>query len=367
MSDGKSSDEKHMRRALALASRGRNACAPNPRVGCVLVRDGRVVGEGWHERAGGPHAEVHALAAAGSEAAGATAYVTLEPCCHHGRTPPCADALIAARVARVVAATRDPDPRVAGRGLAALAEAGIPVECGLCEDEALVVNAGFVSRVTRGRPYVRVKVAASLDGATAMESGESRWITGEDARADVQELRADASAILTGAGTAVHDDPRLTVRLASAGWVPPLRVVVDGALRLPPSARMLGEPGCTLVCTTSDDAARAAALRAAGAEVVRCPESAGGGVALDAVLRLLAERGVNDVLVEAGATLNGALLAAGLVDELIVYLAPRLLGRRTRGLLELPAVTRLADGVALELLDVRTVGPDLRVRARSVR
>jgi diaminohydroxyphosphoribosylaminopyrimidine deaminase/5-amino-6-(5-phosphoribosylamino)uracil reductase len=363
MKDDSGTDRRFMRRALVLAARGLNACAPNPRVGCVLVRDGRIVGEGWHARAGEAHAEIHALRAAGADAAGAVAYVTLEPCCHHGRTPPCTQALIGAGVARVVAAMGDPDPRVSGSGLAELAQAGVAVECGLCEAEARAVNAGFISRITRRRPYVRSKLAASLDGATAMASGESQWITGESARRDAQRLRALSSAILTGIGTVAADDPRLSVRLRAGDWVQPLRVVLDSELRMRADARILGEPGTTLVLTASDDAKRADALQAAGARVERVAP-AGRGLALEPVLAALAERGVNDVLVEAGAALNGALLEAGLVDELVLYLAPRVLGRNTRGLFDLPRVVELNQGVALELLETKRIGADLRVRAR---
>jgi diaminohydroxyphosphoribosylaminopyrimidine deaminase/5-amino-6-(5-phosphoribosylamino)uracil reductase len=365
MSDGNREERAYMRRALALAARGWNACAPNPLVGCVLVRNDRIVGSGWHARVGEAHAEIHALRSAGTAAAGATAYVTLEPCCHHGRTPPCTDALIAAGVARVVAAMQDPDPRVAGRGLQALAAAGIRADCGLCEDEARRLNAGFVSRVLRARPHVRSKLAASIDGATAMASGESQWITGEAARADAQRWRARSSAILTGIGTVVQDDPRLTVRLGTRGWVPPLRVVLDGSLRMPPAARMLSEAGATLVFTGPEpDAARVRALRGAGAEIQSVARADDGTVDPAAVLASLALRGVNDVLVEAGARLNGTLLAAGLIDELVLYLAPVVLGRNTRGLFDLPQLVRLDQAPRLELLEMRRIGGDMRIRAR---
>jgi diaminohydroxyphosphoribosylaminopyrimidine deaminase/5-amino-6-(5-phosphoribosylamino)uracil reductase len=347
-----------------LAARGRNACAPNPLVGCVLVRDGRIVGSGWHARVGEAHAEVRALREAGDEAAGATVYVTLEPCCHHGRTPPCTEPLIAAGVARVVAAMSDPDPRVCGRGLQELERAGVRIESGVCEEEARRLNAGFISRVTRARPYVRSKLAASLDGATAMSSGESQWITSETSRADVQRLRARSSAILTGIGTVLHDDPRLSVRLRSRGWIPPLRVVLDATLRFPPAARMLREPGATLVFSGPEpDPRSASALRAAGVEIESVARD-GDGVDLAAVLASLAARGVNDVLVEAGARLNGALLEAALVDELVLYLAPLILGRNTRGLFELPRLLRLDEGVRLEVQEMRRIGADMRIRAR---
>jgi diaminohydroxyphosphoribosylaminopyrimidine deaminase/5-amino-6-(5-phosphoribosylamino)uracil reductase len=308
---------------------------------------------------------VRALRAAGAEAAGATAYVTLEPCCHHGRTPPCTDALVAAGVSRVVAAMQDPDPRVAGRGLQALSAAGIRVEVGLCEDEARRMNGGFVSRVLRARPYVRTKLAASIDGATAMTGGESQWITGEAARADVQRWRARSSAILTGVGTVMQDDPRLTVRLAVRGWVPPLRVVLDTGLRMAPAARMLREPGSTLVFTGPEpDPERVRALGGSGAEIQSVARTEDGRVDLAAVLASLALRGVNDVLVEAGARLNGALLAAGLIDELVLYLAPIVLGRNTRGLFELPGLVGLDQGKRLELVEMRRIGTDMRIRAR---
>lgn len=365
-------DVRHMARAIALAKRGLYTTDPNPRVGCVLVKDGAVIGEGWHERAGQRHAEVHALDVAGAAARGATAYVSLEPCCHHGRTPPCTQALIRAGVARVVAAMPDPNPRVASQGIAELERAGIVVDIGLLRAEAEQLNPGFVARMTRGRPYVRVKLAASLDGRTALAGGESKWITGEAARADVQRLRARSSAILTGAGTVLADNPSLTVRDPDIGDArggmqgairQPLRVVVDGHLSVRPDARMLSLPGTTLIVTADDDADYAETLRAAGAEVLHLPASPD-SVDLPALMRHLGTREVNELLVEAGATVCGALLTAGLVDELIVYLAPHLLGSSARGMFNLPGLESMADRVALEIRDVRAVGQDWRVTAR---
>ena len=354
-------DLRHMARAIALAKRGLNTTDPNPRVGCVLVKDGRVVGEGWHQRAGELHAEVHALNAAGDDARGATAYVSLEPCCHHGRTPPCSQALIKAGVQRVVAAMPDPNPRVASKGFAELEQAGVRVDIGTLRAEAEQINPGFISRMTRGRPYARVKLAASLDGRTALASGESKWITGEPARADVQRLRARSSAILTGIGTVLADDPSLTVRDLDIGRQP-LRVVLDSHLQMPPKARMLSLPGATLVVAVTADKGEAAALRAAGAEVLFLPGEAD-AVDLAALFQHLAERAVNELLVEAGATLCGALLKAGLVDELIVYLAPHLLGDNARGMFNVPGIDTMKDRCAIEIQDIRALGKDWRITA----
>jgi diaminohydroxyphosphoribosylaminopyrimidine deaminase/5-amino-6-(5-phosphoribosylamino)uracil reductase len=348
-----------MTRALELAWRGLFTTDPNPRVGCVVVRDGEVVGEGFHERAGEPHAEVLALRAAGGKAVGATAYVTLEPCAHLGRTPPCTDALIAARVARVVAAIPDPNPLVVGKGMANLMRAGIKAEIGICEAEATALNAGFIARMTRGRPLVRVKVAASLDGRTALASGESKWITGDAARLDVQRLRARSSAILTGIGTVRADDPSLTVRAFDIGRQP-LRVVVDSGLAMSPHARMISLPGRTLVAGARAPATQH--LRQAGVELIFAPGD-DGRVDLGALMTELARREVNEVLVEAGATLNGALLAAGLVDELVIYLAPHLMGSAERAMFAIGPLARMNDRVALTISDIRRVGDDWRVTA----
>ncbi len=361
-------DARWMARALRLARRGLYTTDPNPRVGCVLVRDGRVVGEGWHERAGGPHAEVVALRQAGEAAHGATCYVTLEPCSHHGRTPPCADALVAAGVARVVAAMEDPNPRVRGRGLARLRAAGISVASGLMAGPARELNIGFVARMERGRPWLRLKSAASLDGRTAMASGESQWITGPAARRDVQRWRARASAVLTGVDTVLADDPALTVRPDELGVDPgrqPLRVVVDSRLRTPPDARLFRCPGPVLVATTAGaDAERVRALEAAGAEVLALAADGQGRVSLPELFRALAAREVNEVHTEAGARLSGALLAAGLADEWLLYQAPTVLGDGGRGLFHLPGLQRLADAPAWAVQEVVPVGRDWRWRLR---
>ena len=353
-------DSRYMARALDLAERGLYTTTPNPRVGCVIVHDGEIVGEGWHERAGEPHAEVLALRAAGARAEGATVYVTLEPCAHHGRTPPCTQVLIAAKVGRVVAAMSDPNPLVAGSGLSAIHTAGIATECGIMQTQATALNAGFVSRMTRERPWVRMKIAASLDGKTALLNGRSQWITGPEARLDGHRWRARACAILTGIGTVKDDDPQLTVRDLDTSRQP-VRVVVDSRLETPPAARVLG-PGA-LVAAAIEDARRSEPLRSTGAEVVVLPDGAA-KVDLHALMRELARRGMNEVHVEAGFKLNGSLLAAGLVDELLVYLAPRLFGDAARGMFNLPALTELSAARELELSEVTTIGRDIRVIAR---
>lgn len=354
-------DSAHMARALQLAALGRYGAHPNPMVGCVIVRDGVVVGEGWHEQAGEPHAEINALRAAGDKARGATVYVSLEPCAHHGKTPPCADALVAAGVGRVVAAMEDPFDGVAGRGLQRLREAGIPAEVGLMQDAAASLNAGFISRVQRGRPRVRLKVAASLDGATAMQSGESQWITGAAARRDVHRMRAASGAVMTGIGTVLADDPSLTVRDIDAPDRQPLRVVIDSRLRMSPEARMLGLPGDTLVCCTSGhDGAR---LAEAGAQV-QVFGAHGGGVNVFEVLAALAEREINDVLVEAGPRLAGYLVEKDLVDELVIYLAPHIMGSETRGMFATPHWQALADRQSVNIIDLRRVGDDMKITAR---
>ena len=356
-----SADHQHMAQALRLAEKGLFSTSPNPRVGCVIVRDGAMVGEGWHKRAGLPHAEANALRAAGERARGATAYVTLEPCSHHGRTPPCADALIEAGVARVVAAMQDPNPLVAGQGLERLRAAGIRVESGLLEDEARELNIGFVSRMQRGRPWVRVKTASSLDGRTALTNGVSQWITGPEARRDVHRLRACSCAVLTGIGTVLADDPQMNVRDVDTPRQP-LRIVLDSALRMPPQARMLAS-GKTLIVTAGNDRERMVRLEDAGAEILVLP-GAGGRVDVAQLMQELAVREINELMVEAGCTLNGALLQAGVVDELVMYVAPILLGDAARGLFALPELTDMAGRTDVRIVDTRMVGKDSRVTAR---
>ncbi len=354
-------DREFMARALRLAERGLFTTTPNPRVGCVVVRGGEVVGEGFHERAGEAHAEVNALRSAAGRAEGGTVYVNLEPCSHHGRTPPCIEALVAAGVRRVVVAMGDPNPKVAGQGFAALRAAGVEVASGLLEAEARDLNVGFVSRMTRGRPWVRLKVAATLDAKTALAGGESQWITGEAARRDGHRWRARACAILTGIGTVKDDDPRLTVRDIETPRQP-LRVLVDSRLEVPLSARIL-DGGNLLVAAAIEDRARIEALRARGAEVVVLP-NASGKVELEDLVRELGRRALNEVHVEAGFKLNGSLVAAGVVDELLVYLAPKVLGETGRGMFNLPGVERLADARRLRLMDVAQIGDDVRLIAR---
>ena len=353
-------DSVWMAQALQLAERGLYTTTPNPRVGCVVVKAGEQLGEGWHERAGEAHAEVHALREAGIAANGATAYVTLEPCSHHGRTPPCTDALIAAGITRVVVAMQDPNPQVSGQGIARLRAAGIEVECGLMEAPARVLNAGFVSRMSRGLPLVRSKIAMSLDGRTALNNGVSQWITGAAARRDGHHWRARSCAVLTGIGTVLADDAQLSVR-AVPTTRQPLRVVLDSALKMPLAARIL-QGGNVLIYTATRDIAKIAALEKAGAKVEVMP-AAKGQVDLLACLKDLAVRGCNEVLVEAGRTLNGALLQAGLVDELVLYMAPQMLGDMARGMAQLAELTSLEQRVELKWLDVRQIGQDLRILA----
>ena len=378
-------DHAHMARALRLAERGLFTTQPNPRVGCVIAHGAEVVGEGWHEHAGGAHAEVFALRAADTRARDATAYVTLEPCGLHGRTPPCADALIDAGVARVVIASEDPFQR-AGSAIARMRAAGIVVESGLMREAARELNRGFFSRIERGRPWVRVKLAMSLDGRTALAGGESKWITGEAARADVQRWRARSSAILTGSGTVLADDPRLTVRLESFsdrergegyahsvqsrtspagegkdGFVPPLRAVLDRELRTSPRAHVLNASAPTLVFHASAAEVRGAAF--GNAELVAV-ETRNDHLDLVQVLAELARRGVNELQVEAGPTLCGALFAAGLVDELLLYIAPLFLGDAARPLLALPTLTDMAARWRLRVVEQCQIGDDLRLLLR---
>jgi diaminohydroxyphosphoribosylaminopyrimidine deaminase / 5-amino-6-(5-phosphoribosylamino)uracil reductase len=354
-------DHAFMARALALTERGRDTSTPNPNVGCVIVKAGRIIGEGWHERAGEPHAEPRALAACSESPEGATAYVTLEPCNHHGRTPPCVDALLAARVGRVVAALEDPNPLVKGRGAARLRKSGIRVDIGLMAAEAEEAHRGFLHRMRHGRPWMRIKAAASLDGRIALANGESRWITGEEARRDVHALRARSCAMLTGIGTVLRDDPELTVRHVPCSRQPK-RVLIDSKLDTPLDAKILaGEP--PLILTVSDDASRRKALEARGAEVLVVPKE-GEKTDLAAVARILGERGFNEVTVETGGKLMGSLLRAGVIGELVLYLAPRIIGNTGQGLFELPELQRLDDSLGVRIVDVRAVGADWRVTAR---
>ena len=354
-------DHEFMEQALELAGRGLNTTTPNPRVGCVVVRDGAVVGTGWHEKAGMPHAEVLALKAAGARSPGATLYVNLEPCSHHGRTPPCVDAIVEAGVKRVVAAIQDPNPKVAGAGFAKLRAAGIAVERGLMEEEARELNIGFFARMTRGRPWMRMKIAASLDGRTALANGKSQWITGEAARQDGHRWRARACAILTGFGTVRDDDPQLNVRGVDTPRQP-LKIVVDSKFETSPSARLLKE-GQTLVVGAVNDAKRIASLKKAGAEVMIIPND-GGKVELFKLMEELARRELNEIHVEAGTKLNGSLLQAGVVDELLVYLAPSVIGDSGRGMFHLPEITELSRASALKIREVERIGTDLRILAR---
>ena len=358
-------DAHYMARALELARKGLYTTHPNPRVGCVIVRDGQIVGEGWHERTGEPHAEPNALRAAGDKARGATVYVTLEPCSHHGRTPPCADALVTAGVARVVAGMQDPNPEVAGRGMQRLAQAGIEVRSGVLETEARALNPGFLKRMEQGLPFVRVKLAMSLDGRTAMASGESQWITSPQARRDVQRLRARSHAILTSSATVLADDPQLNVRwdelsadvqaqYPQAQLRQPLRIVVDSQNRVTPEHRLIQQAGETWFARTQPDAR----TWPDNVRHIQVPEH-NGHLDLVSMMMLLGRQQVNSIWVEAGASLAGALIQAGLVDELVVYLAPKLLGSDARGLCVLPGLEALADAPQFAFSEIRQVGPDI--------
>ncbi len=364
-------DYRYMARAVRLAKNGLYTTDPNPRVACVIVNNDTVVGEGWHERAGESHAEINALNMAGAKAKGATAYVSLEPCSHHGRTPPCSDALIRAKVARVICAMQDPNPLVAGSGLMQLKTAGIETLSGLMETQAQALNPGFIMRMRHARPFIRSKMAMSMDGRTAMASGESKWITGAAARQDVQYLRARSSAILTGIGTVLADDPSLNVRLHGANstmaeFLQPARVVLDSSLKMPVSAKMLGVGGRTLIFTGNNDPVKAKQLTEKGAEVFVVSTS-GGQVDLADVMLQLAKLEFNEVMVEAGAKLNGALIEAGYMDELVVYMAPVLMGDKALGLCALNNVIRMEQRINLKISDIRSVGEDWRITAKIQR
>lgn len=365
-------DAQYMQQAIQLAKRGCYTTPPNPNVGCVLVRQGQIVGQGWHRRAGEAHAEVNALQRAGDKASGATAYVTLEPCSHTGKTPPCADALIKAGVQRVVVAMQDPNPLVAGRGLKKLAQAGIDVSCGLLETQARALNPGFIKRMETGRPFVRIKLGMSLDGRTAMASGESQWITGVQARRDVQFLRAQSSAILTGSGTVITDNPGLNVRLSKAeldidGAVrQPLRVILDTRLQTPETAKIHTLEGETWLLASADAIKSSADKWRHTHSVLTAIAEDNGHLDLSAVMQYLAEQQINLLHVEAGSRLCGALLQAQLVDEIIVYMAPVIMGDEARGLFSLPGLAQMKDKIALHISELRKVGGDIRITAQPV-
>ncbi len=367
MSNFSQLDHYFMAKALRLAEKGKYTARPNPMVGCVLVKEGHIVGEGWHRSPGEPHAEVHALNGAAGRAKGATAYVTLEPCCHQGRTGPCTEALIKAGVERVVCAIKDPFPEVSGRGISQLKRAGLNVSTGLLATQAEALNRGFIARCLTAKPYVRCKMAMSLDGRTAAADGSSQWITSPQARQDVQRLRAQSSAIMTGIGTVLHDDPALTVRgeeaelrdlIGQAYFRPPTRVVIDSRFRLPAEARMLSLPGKTWVFTLSPDVTHCAA----DVEILRAP-AWDARVNLHYVMKYLGSHDINTLLVEAGPTLSGALLSAGLLDELIIYVAPKLLGDAGKGLFHLPEMLNISQHITLDISDIRAVGTDFRITA----
>lgn len=357
-------DYRHMADALRLAELGLYSTTPNPRVGCVVVNDGIVVGTGWHRRAGAAHAEVLALREAGARARNATVYVTLEPCSHFGRTPPCADALIAAGVKRVVAAMQDPNPCVAGQGLARLQAAGLDVSWGLLEEQSTRLNIGFIQRMQRGRPWLRIKTASSLDGKIALANGESKWITGEAARRDVHRWRARSCAIMTGIGTILADNPQLTVRDIETSRHP-LRIIVDTRLQTPADARIVQIPG-VIIAHAYGDSERQQQLTEAGAELLQVPAREG-RIDLIALMTILGQRGINEILTEAGAGLNTGLIEAGLADEWLMYLAPNLLGVAALGLFKLAAPETMAQKRELNIVDVRHIGPDLRITAHFSR
>lgn len=354
-------DYTFMALALRLAEQGLNTTTPNPRVGCVVVKNNQVIGSGAHLKAGEPHAEVYALREAGAEVKNADVYVTLEPCSHFGKTPPCVEAVIAAQPKRVIIAMQDPNPLVAGQGVARLRAAGIEVMVGIMETQALQLNAGFVSRMVRGMPLVRSKIAASLDGKTALSNAESQWITGEPARLDVQRWRAQSCAIVTGVGTVLADNPSMTVRLENTKRQP-LRVVVDSHLQTPPHSLIL-QGGNVLIAYANDTMHQAKTLKDTGADLLCLPD-ANQQVDLKTLLKQLAQQGINEILLEAGQRLNGAFLTAGLIDEFIFYYAPKLMGHDAKGMFAMPPLPQMSEAIALKVFDVRQVGQDMRVRAQ---
>ncbi|MDC0575832.1 bifunctional diaminohydroxyphosphoribosylaminopyrimidine deaminase/5-amino-6-(5-phosphoribosylamino)uracil reductase RibD [Nitrosomonadaceae bacterium] len=356
-----SDDHAYMSQALQLAEKGLYSTSPNPRVGCVIVRDGKIVGSGWHVKTGQPHAEINALNIAGGAAQGATVYLTLEPCSHYGRTHPCAEALIRAKVAKVIIAMQDPNPLVAGKGTSLLKQSGINVLVGLMGEWAKDLNVGFVSRMTNNRPWVRMKIAASLDGKTALNNGVSQWITGEAARHDGHRLRARSCAVLTGIGTVLEDDPQLSVRFIETPRQP-LRIIIDSRLKIPTTARVLRGEG-ELIFTTTDNKERISALKEVGARPIILPNEKG-KIDLAGLMQILADFEINELLVEAGNRLSSAFIREGLVDELIIYLAPHLIGNRAMGMLQLPELTDLSEKYNLKIKDLRMVGEDIRIMSR---
>jgi len=369
-------DAEIMSRAIQLAQRGLYTTHPNPRVGCVITQGSEIIGEGWHQRAGEGHAEVHALRQAAEKAAGATAYVTLEPCSHFGKTPPCAEALVKAGVSRVVAAMQDPNPLVSGQGLKRLQSAGIETQVDLLQSEAEALNPGFIKRMRHGKPYLRIKLAMSLDGRTAMASGESQWITGADSRADVHRLRARSDAILTGIGTVQADNPSMNVRLSEADLTalyqndsaailpPPLRVVLDSHFAIDSQAKMLTLPGKTLIIGSVQQSEKMEQLKSLDRIEVEMLAQQQGRVDLTAVMDCLAQREINEVLLEAGPTLAGAALQAGIVDEIVLYVAPHIMGSDARGLFHLPGLDTMRDRIDLNIAEIRQVGQDFRIRLK---
>jgi diaminohydroxyphosphoribosylaminopyrimidine deaminase / 5-amino-6-(5-phosphoribosylamino)uracil reductase len=371
-------DHQFMSRALQLASRGLYTTQPNPRVGCVLARNKRVLAEGWHQYAGGPHAETAALEKVGVDAEGSTAYVTLEPCAHQGKTPPCTEALIAHRLARVVVAMQDPNPLVNGSGIQRLRDAGIQVDVGLMEPQAAALNPGFIKRMQSQRPYIRLKQGISLDGGTALANGKSQWISGENSRIDVHRLRARSSAIMTGVDTVLNDNPAMTIRLESLAVMgdletdagshikQPLRIIIDSNLRTPPDARVLKLPGDVLIVTVSDDRGRRASLARDNVEVVRLPPDENGKPDLHDLMSVLAAGQVNELLVECGGRMAGALLSRKLVDEIVLYVAPCLLGSDARGLFDMAPLKSMQERIELDIQEIRMINRDIRIVARPV-
>jgi diaminohydroxyphosphoribosylaminopyrimidine deaminase/5-amino-6-(5-phosphoribosylamino)uracil reductase len=357
-----------MSRALQLARRGLYSTDPNPRVGCVIVKDGVVLSEGWHQKAGQPHAEIVALNNSSDKVSGATCYVTLEPCVHQGRTSPCTESLINAGIRKVIAASIDPNPLVAGKGLQKLNEAGVETASGLMEAQAAELNPGFTMRMQQGRPFVRCKLAMSLDGKTALHNGDSKWISSAESRMDVQKLRARSSAIMTGIGTVIADDPSMNVRLSEASeWAKhgrqPLRVILDSELGTSPEAKILNVAGEVIIFHQSNNKGRQEQLKNKGAELVTINETRGAAFLKQALNYLATENEINEILLETGSTLAGEMLQAGLIDELILYLAPSLLGQDAKSLFQLPLLDNMSDRISLDFSDIRTIGKDIRITA----